>query len=122
MMMLQRMIVKNGLIRINDQYPSSPRQTSRIVNNTRSSLDAPSFEDRSSSFIAEPLIEFKVTFRNVHSITSSASARIVGGVSRLSDLVVLRLMTKSNFVGCWAGNSAGFAPFKILSTKYAERR
>src|SRR5262249_29432964 len=63
-----------------------------------------------------------ISFRNVHSITSSASARIVGGVSRLSDLVVLRLMTKSNFVGCWAGNSAGFAPFKILSTKYAKRR
>src|SRR5215510_12542237 len=27
-----------------------------------------------------------ISFRNVHSITSSASARIVGGVSRLSDL------------------------------------
>src|SRR5262249_38586968 len=63
-----------------------------------------------------------ISFWNVHSITSSASARIVGGVSRLGDLAVLRLMTKSNFVGCWARNSAGFATFKILSTKYAERR
>src|SRR5262245_50073274 len=44
-----------------------------------------------------------------YSITSSASARIVGGVSRLSDLAVSRLMTKSNFVGCWAGN-AGVSP------------
>jgi len=31
-------------------------------------------------------------------------------------LAVLRLMTKSNFVGCWTGRSAGLAPFKILST------
>jgi hypothetical protein len=33
-----------------------------------------------------------------------------------SALAVLRLITKSNFVGCWTGKSAGFVPLKILST------
>src|SRR5262249_54934048 len=51
-----------------------------------------------------------------HSITSSASARSVGGISRLSPLAVLRLMTSSNFVGCSTGRSAGFAPLRIFAT------
>src|SRR5258707_13565440 len=51
MMMLQRMIVKNGLIRINDQYPRNPRQTIRTANSKSSSFDALSFEDRSASSI-----------------------------------------------------------------------
>jgi hypothetical protein len=50
MMMLQTMIVKNGLIRINDQYPRSPRQTIRVTKSTSSSFDALSLRDRSSSF------------------------------------------------------------------------
>src|SRR5258708_1100768 len=48
MMMLQTMIVKNGLIKINDQYPRSPRQTIRITKTTSSSFDALSLRDRSS--------------------------------------------------------------------------
>ena len=35
---------------------------------------------------------------------------------------VLRLMTKSNLVGCSIGRSAGLAPLRILSTKVAARR
>jgi hypothetical protein len=35
-----------------------------------------------------------------YSITSSARASKVGGTSRPSALAVLRLMTRSNFVGC----------------------
>src|SRR5262249_8401817 len=35
-----------------------------------------------------------------HSITSSASASSLGGMSRPSALAVLRLMTNSNLVGC----------------------
>src|SRR5262249_48683539 len=35
---------------------------------------------------------------------------------------VVRLMTKSNLVGCSTGISAGFAPRKILSTKSPARR
>src|SRR5262245_6988555 len=51
-----------------------------------------------------------------HSITSSARASSVGGTSRPSPLAVVRLMTRSNFVGCSTGISPGFAPRRILST------
>jgi hypothetical protein len=57
-----------------------------------------------------------------HSITSSARASSVGGISRPSALAVIRLMTKSNLVGCSTGRSAGFAPRRILSTYSAARR
>jgi hypothetical protein len=40
----------------------------------------------------------------VHSITSSARASTVAGMSRPSALAVLRLMTKSNLVGCCMGS------------------
>src|SRR5262245_5678306 len=49
-----------------------------------------------------------------HSITSSARASTVGGISRPSAFAVLRLMISSNLVGCSIGRSAGLAPFKIL--------
>src|SRR5262249_24021833 len=48
-----------------------------------------------------------------HSITSSASASSFGGISRPSALAVLRLMTKSNLVGCTTGKSLGLAPLRI---------
>ena len=51
-----------------------------------------------------------------HSITSSARASNVGDISRPSAFAVLRLITRSNFVGCSTGRSAGFAPRRILST------
>jgi hypothetical protein len=54
------MIVKNGLISINDQYPRSPRQTTRITKSTSSSFDALSFIDRSSSFTAAVLFAFQL--------------------------------------------------------------
>ena len=50
----------------------------------------------------------------IYSITSSASASIVGGISRPRSLVVLRLMTNSNLMDCMTGKSAGFAPWRIL--------
>ena len=56
-----------------------------------------------------------------HSITSSARARSVGEISRLSALAVLRLITNSIFVGCSTGRSAGDVPLNILSTKAAAR-
>ena len=49
-------------------------------------------------------------------ITSSAWKRSVGGIVIPRALAVLRLMTSSNFMGCSTGRSAGFAPFRILST------
>src|SRR5262249_25572148 len=51
-----------------------------------------------------------------HSITSSARASNVGGISRPSALAVTKLMMRSNLVGCSTGSSAGFAPRRILST------
>ena len=52
----------------------------------------------------------------LHSITSSARASTLGGIVSPSPFAVLRLITSSNFVGCSTGRSAGFAPFRILST------
>src|SRR6266404_2562152 len=51
-----------------------------------------------------------------HSITSSARASSVGGTVSLRALAVVRLMTRSNLVGCSTGMSPGFVPRKILST------
>ena len=57
-----------------------------------------------------------------HSITSSARASNRGGMVSPSALAVIRLMTRSNLVGCSTGKSAGFAPRKTLSTYSAPRR
>ena len=54
--------------------------------------------------------------RNRYSITSSAWASSVGGIVRPRALAVVRLMMRSNFVGCSTGMSPGFAPRRILST------
>jgi len=48
----------------------------------------------------------------LHSITSSASESGVDGMPRV--LAVVRLMTRSNLVGCSTGRSAGFAPAQNL--------
>src|SRR5262249_36641863 len=56
-----------------------------------------------------------------HSITSSARARSDGEMLRPSALAVVRLITRSNLVGCSTGISLGFAPRRILSTKSAAR-
>src|SRR5262249_9682528 len=52
----------------------------------------------------------------VHSITSSARASSVGGISRPRALAVVRLMTRSNLVGCKTGKSAGFSPLRMRLT------
>src|SRR5262249_30680682 len=52
----------------------------------------------------------------LHSMTSSASASNLSGISRPSALAVLRLMTSSYLVGACTGKSAGFSPFRIRST------
>jgi hypothetical protein len=48
-----------------------------------------------------------------YSITSSASASSLSGISRPSAFAVLRLITNSNFVDCWTGKSAGFSPLRM---------
>src|SRR5262249_40606230 len=57
-----------------------------------------------------------------HSITSSARASSVGAMLIPRALAVVRLMMRSNLVGCSTGMSAGFAPRKILSTNSPARR
>jgi hypothetical protein len=49
----------------------------------------------------------------VYSMTSSASASNVGGISRLSALATLRLMTKTIFVACITGRSLDFSPLRM---------
>src|SRR5262249_44805395 len=51
-----------------------------------------------------------------HSITSSARASSVGGISRPSALAVGILMTNSNLVDCTTGSSAGLAPLRMRPT------
>ena len=51
-----------------------------------------------------------------YSITLSARASNSGEMLRPSALAALRLMTRSNLVGCCIGNSPGLAPWRILST------
>src|SRR6476620_5815120 len=51
-----------------------------------------------------------------HSITSSARPSSAGGISRPSTLAVLRLTTKSYFVGFCTGRSPGFSPLRMRST------
>ena len=55
-------------------------------------------------------------FAALHSITSSASASRRSGTASPSALAVLRLSTKSNFVGCITGRSAGLSPLRTLPT------
>jgi len=49
-------------------------------------------------------------------MTLSARASTFGGIVRPICLAAFRLIMNSNFVGCSTGRSAGFAPFRILST------
>src|SRR5262249_42342745 len=49
----------------------------------------------------------------LHSITSSARASSVGGISRPSALAVERLITNSNLLDWTTGRSAGLAPCRI---------
>src|SRR5215831_15249779 len=58
----------------------------------------------------------------LHSITSSARSRSDSGIFSLSALAVVRLIIRSNLVGCSTGRSAAFAPRRILSTRPAARR
>src|SRR5262249_22711515 len=57
-----------------------------------------------------------------HSITSSASESNLPGTVRRSVLAVVRLITRSNLVGCSTGMPAGLVPQNILSMSSAPRR
>src|SRR5262249_47169965 len=57
-----------------------------------------------------------------HSITSSARASTVGGLSRPSALAVLRLSTVSYLVGACTGRSPGLSPLRMRSPYLAACR
>ena len=57
-----------------------------------------------------------------YSITLSARTSTDGGMVIPSAFAAFRFITNSNLVGNSTGRSAGLAPFRILSTKYASRR
>jgi len=60
--------------------------------------------------------------RTAYWITSSAWNRMRGGIVIPSALAVLRLITRSNFMGSSTGKSPGLAPFRILWTWAVARR
>src|SRR5438132_10804088 len=86
--------------------PLSPVATQHSLPSGRYSLLGPDFHrlDRTS-----------FAWRT-HSITLSARSTRPAGTSCPIALAVLRLITSSNVVGCSTGNSAGFAPLRILAT------
>src|SRR6516164_5453416 len=49
----------------------------------------------------------------LHSITSSARAESVGGISNPSVFAVFRLITNWKLVGCATGRSPGFSPLRM---------
>jgi hypothetical protein len=51
-----------------------------------------------------------------HRITLSARASTFGGIVTPICVAVFRLINSSNRIGCSTGSSAGFVPFRILST------
>jgi hypothetical protein len=51
-----------------------------------------------------------------YSITASARASSVGGISKTSAFAVFKLMTSSNLVGCKTGKSPGRSPLRIRPT------
>src|SRR5262249_60749595 len=53
--------------------------------------------------------------KSAHSITSSASASSLSGISSPSVFAVLRLSTSSNLTGCCTGSSLGLVPFSTRS-------
>src|SRR5262249_32977834 len=56
-----------------------------------------------------------------HSITSSARASTIGGISRPIAFAVLTLITSVNLVGRSIGKSAALAPLRMRSTYTAAR-
>src|SRR5262249_31969051 len=71
------------------------------------------FPSEAGPLLGAPASSWRTT---CHSITSSARASSVGGISRPRTLAVLRLMIVSYLVGACTGRSAGFSPFRTRST------
>ena len=79
--------------------------TARVGTQPTASLVNVGFHSIVLAFPAAPL----------HSITSSARAITVGGISRPIAFAVFKLITNSNVTGCAIRRSSGLVPRKILS-------
>src|SRR5262245_11157153 len=103
-------------LRASDQRAFSPSFRSRLFAPLRDKVTSsaqplvPSGQP-SVSILTEPRDELAP----FHSITSSARASSVGGTSRPRALAVVRLIMRSNLVGCRIGRSAGFSPLRRLN-------
>ena len=56
---------------------------------------------------------FVSEIRAAYSIISSARPSNAGGIVMPRAFAVLRLMSRSTFVDCWTGRSAGFSPLRM---------
>ena len=66
--------------------------------------------------IHRPVCHFRRWGRVDHSITSSARARIEGGIASPRAPAVFRLTENLKWVGCSSGSSPGGAPWKMRTT------
>jgi hypothetical protein len=63
-----------------------------------------------------PQVQQHAAYRSqIYSTSSSALTRSVLGTDKPSALTVFMLITRSNFVGCWTGSSAGLEPLRMRS-------
>ena len=94
-MMLQTMIVKNGLIRIRAQYASNPRQTSRIAKTTNASFDALNGNDLEASFTE--LIHNVIAAIDVEGLACDQARSIVGKKSGCDADII-----NADQTSCWS--------------------
>src|SRR5262249_15936259 len=91
---------------------AAPLKPKFMLLGVHDSLDATltrRFSQRRGSRAAEQRDELAAP----HSITSSASASSLSGMSRPSIRAVWALMTSSNLLDCTTGKSAGLAPLRM---------
>jgi len=61
-------------------------------------------------------VKLGASYTDAYLITLVACSRTADGIVTPRAFAVFKLMTKSNFLGCSTGRSAGVAPLRILST------
>jgi len=91
---------------------SAPGQDAKVSH--RAQLVRSRSESRPHSGHAESAATGHERKYKVHSITSSARARIEGGIVIPGVLAIFRLTIRSILVGSWTGRSEGLAPLRIL--------
>src|SRR6516165_12132718 len=100
-----------GLVRIRaggvQQWASLPRSWTQSCRSFTG-------RDGEKFFIAAVRVRLGLRAETGYLMTTSARARIDGGIVRPRDPAVLRLTTSSNPSGLRTGKSTGFAPLRIF--------